>query len=77
MCQGKNKLRRKKQVADFIIKTEQIFEKKDILNNLRLLTFAKNNIKKNVKERILFKNYEECFERSLYLWIYDFFKYFT
>ena len=31
-------------------------------------TFAKNNIGKNVKERVLFKNYKEHFERSLHLW---------
>ena len=27
--------------------------------------FAKINIEKNVKERVLFKNYKERFERSL------------
>ena len=37
------------------------------LNKLRSLTFAKNNIEKNVKERVLFKNYEERFKRSLHL----------
>ena len=30
--------------------------------------FAKDNIEKNVKERVLFKNYKERFERSLHLW---------
>ena len=29
--------------------------------------FAKINIEKNLKERILFKNYKERFERSLHL----------
>ena len=29
--------------------------------------FAKNNIEKNVKERVLFKNYKERFERLLHL----------
>ena len=28
------------------------------MKNLRSLTFAKNNIEKNVKERVLFKNYK-------------------
>ena len=37
----------------------------DILQNLRSLTFAKNNIETNVKERVLFKNYKARFERSL------------
>ena len=37
------------------------------ITNLRSLTFVKNNIEKNVKERILFKNYKERFERSLHL----------
>ena len=36
--------------------------------NLRSLTFAKNNIENNVKERVLFKNYKE---RSLHLWLID------
>ena len=45
----------KKQVADFKIMTERIGEKEDRLNNLRLLTFAKNNIEKNVKERVHFQ----------------------
>ena len=35
--------------------------------NLRSLTFAKNNIEKNVKERFLYKNYKERFERWLHL----------
>ena len=30
--------------------------------------FAKNNIEKNVKERVLFKRYKEHFECSLHLW---------
>ena len=34
----------------------------DRLKNLRSLTFAKNNIEKNAKECILFKNYKERFE---------------
>ena len=37
------------------------------MKNLRSLTFAKNNIKKNVKERVLLKNYKERLERSLHL----------
>ena len=32
---------------------------KDRIKNSRLLTFAKNNIKKNAKERVLFNNYKE------------------
>ena len=44
-------------------------EKEERLNNLRSLTFAENNIEKNVKERVLFKNYKERFEHSLHLWI--------
>ena len=35
------------------------------ITNLRSLTFAKNNIEKNVKERV-FLNYKERFERSLH-----------
>ena len=35
---------------------------------LRSPTFAKNNIEKNVKERVLFKNYKERFECLLHLW---------
>ena len=35
--------------------------------NSRSLTLAKNNNEKNVKERVLFKNYKERFERSLHL----------
>ena len=38
------------------------------IKNLRSLTFGKNNIEKNVKERVLFKNYKESFERLLHLW---------
>ena len=38
------------------------------LKNLRSLTFAKNNFEINVKERVLFNNYKERFERSLHLW---------
>ena len=57
-CKGK---------TDFRIKTERIYEIKDRLNNLRSLTFAKNNIEKNIKEHVLFKNYKERFERSLHL----------
>ena len=41
---------------------------KDMLKNLRSLTFAENDIEKNVEERVLFKNYKERFERSLHLW---------
>ena len=37
------------------------------IKNLSSLTFAKNNIENNVKERILFKNYKERFESSLHL----------
>ena len=66
--EGRKQVQRKKQVADFIIKTEWICEKEDRLNNLRSLTFAKDNIDKNVKECVLFKTYEERFERSLHLW---------
>ena len=44
-----------------------ICEKKDRLNYLRLLTFAKNDIEKNVKGHVLFKNYKEHFERSIHL----------
>ena len=54
-CKGKNKLQRKKQVVDFRINTKRICEKEDRLNNLRSLTFGKNNIEENVKERILLK----------------------
>ena len=68
---GKYKLQRKKQVAEFIIKTDVYLWKKDRLKKLRSLTFAKTNIEKNVKERVLFKNYEERFERSLHLWFSD------
>ena len=57
----------KKQVADFIIETNRICEIEDRLNNLRSLTFAKNNIEKDVKECILLTNYKKCFERSLHL----------
>ena len=35
---------------------------------LRSLTFAENNILKNVEKHIFFKNYKERFERSLHLW---------
>ena len=42
-------------------------KKEDRSNNLGSLTFAKNNIEKKVKERVLFKNYKERFERSLHL----------
>ena len=45
----------------------QIIENR--LKNLRSLTFANNDIEKNAKERVFFKNYKERFERSLY--IYD------
>ena len=38
------------------------------IKNVRSLTFAKNNIEKNVKERVLFKYYKEHFELSLHLW---------
>ena len=41
-------------------------KKEGRLKNLRSLTFAKNNIEKNVKERVLFKNYKKHFERSLH-----------
>ena len=41
--------------------------KENRLKNLRSLTFAKNNIEKNVKERVIFKNYKERFELSLHL----------
>ena len=61
MCQPR------KQVADFIIKTERICEKRGKINNLRSLTFSKNNIEKNVKEWVLFNNYKERFKRSLHL----------
>ena len=37
------------------------------MKNVRLPTFAKNIVEMNVKERVLFKNYEERFERSLHL----------
>ena len=40
----------------------------DRLKNLLSLTFVKNDIEKNVKERVLFKKYKERFERSLHLW---------
>ena len=40
----KTKTKEEKQVADFIIKTERICEKEDILNYSRSLTFDKNNI---------------------------------
>ena len=43
-------------------------KKDDRLGNLRSLTLAKNNIEKNVKKLVLFKNYKERFERSLHLW---------
>ena len=66
--EGRKQVRRKKQVADFIIKTERICEKEDRLNDLRSLTFAKDNIDKNVTEHVVFKTYEERFERLLHLW---------
>ena len=44
-------------------------KKEDILQNLRSLTFAKNNIETNVNEIVLFKNYKERFECSLHLWL--------
>ena len=67
--EGRKQVQRKKQVADFIIiKTERICEKEDRLNNLRSLTFAKDDIDKNVKECVLLKTYDERFERSLQLW---------
>ena len=59
---------KEKQVADFVIKTERNCEKEDRLNNLRSLMFAKNKIEKYLKERVLFKNYKERFERLLHLW---------
>ena len=65
----KKQVAKKKQVADFIIKNERTCEKEDRLNNLRLLTFAKDNIEKNVNQRVFFKNYKERFERLLHLWI--------
>ena len=66
MCQRKkNNCKGKKQVADFIIKTDVLFVKKEQIKNF---TFAKNNTEKNVKERVLFKNYKERFERSLDRW---------
>mgnify|MGYP003503706741 CR=1 FL=1 len=37
------------------------------IGQIKKFTFAKNNINKNVKERVLFKNYKERFERSLHL----------
>ena len=37
------------------------------IKNLCLLMFVKNNIEKNVKECVLFKNDKERFERSLHL----------
>ena len=43
------------------------FVKKNRLKKLRSLTFAKSNIEKIVKERLLFKNYKQRFERSLHL----------
>ena len=42
--------------------------REDRLKNSRSLTFAKNHIEKNVKERVLFKIYKEHFERLLHLW---------
>ena len=36
--------------------------------NVHSLTFAKHDIQENVKERILFKNHKERFERALHLW---------
>ena len=36
--------------------------------NLHSLTFTKNNIEKNVKERVLFKNYKEVLK---VFYIYD------
>ena len=38
-----------------------------LMINLRSLTFAQNNIEKNEKEHVLFKNYKECLEPSLHL----------
>ena len=35
------------------------------LQNLR--SFAENNIEKNIKERVIFKNYKKHLERLLYL----------
>ena len=38
-----------------------------ILSYLILSNVYLNNMEKNVKERVLFKNYKERFERSLHL----------
>ena len=59
----------KKEVADFIIKTDRICEIEDRLNKFRSLKFSKNSIEKYVTERVIFKNYKERFERSLQLWL--------
>ena len=67
-CVKENTVAKEKQVADFIIKTDVYLWKKDRLKKLRSLTFAENNIEKNEKERVLFKNFKERFERSLHLW---------
>ena len=66
-CVKGKKLQREKQVADFIIKTERICEKRGRPKKLFSLTFANNNIEKNVNERVIFENYKEHFERSLHL----------
>ena len=34
--------------------------------SLRALTFAENNIEKNVRERDFFKNYKENLDRSIH-----------
>ena len=38
------------------------------IGQIEKFTFAKNNIEKNVEDRVLFKNYKERFERLLHLW---------
>ena len=39
------------------------------IEQIKKFTFAENNIEKNVKESVLFKNYKERFECSLHLWL--------
>ena len=61
---------RKKQVANFILRLMHICDERGQINKFTFaLTFAKNNIEKNVKERVLSKNYKERFERSQHLCI--------
>ena len=65
MCQRRKTSCMQLVSADFIVKIENICEKMDRKNNLRPLT--KNNIEKNVKERVVFKNYNFSIPQNVYI----------